>query len=200
MAQKMAHKRRFPLALAGAAVLAIALAACGSDNSSDSTSTTDTAAAAAGSSSATTVSVQSIGGADVLVDANGNALYTNDQDSGSNVKCSGECTSIWPPLAAPSGSQPSSDDSTVDGELGTVDLPDGTTQVTFDGKPLYTFTQDSSGQVSGDGVTDSFGGVSFTWTVASPSGDTSESSGEAGATAPPTTTDSGSSSGGGYGY
>ncbi|MGH3041225.1 MAG: COG4315 family predicted lipoprotein [Gaiellaceae bacterium] len=173
-------KRPLLLALAGAAVLAIALAACGSDDSSDGSSSTDTATAAAGSSSAATVSVQSIGGADVLVDADGNPLYTNDQDSANNVKCTGECASVWPPLAAPSGSQPSSDDATVNGELGTVDLPDGTTQVTFDGKPLYTFTPDSGGQATGDGVTDSFGGVSFSWTVASPSGDTSGDEGAGG--------------------
>ena len=43
----------------------------------------------------------------------------------------------------------------------------GGSQVTFGGKPLYTFVQDSSGQVTGNGVTDNFGGTSFTWTVAS---------------------------------
>ena len=44
---------------------------------------------------------------------------------------------------------------------------EGGSQVTFGGKPLYTFVQDSPGQVTGNGVTDSFGGTSFTWTVAS---------------------------------
>lgn len=191
----MAHRKRLTLALAGAALLAVALAACGSDNSSDTTTAADTATTAA-SSPAATVSVQSIGGADLLVDANGDVLYSNDQDSGSSVKCTGECAGVWPPLVAQAGSQPSSDDSKVNGELGTVDGPDGTTQVTFGGKPLYTFTQDGPGQASGDGVTDSFGGVSFTWTAASASGDGSGA-------AAPTTTDSGSSSssgGGGYGY
>jgi len=58
--------------------------------------------------------------------------------------------------------------------------PDGKTQVTFDGKPLYRFAEDSSPKnVSGNGAKDSFGGKSFTWHVASP-GKTSVSSGGGG--------------------
>ena len=187
-------KNRLALFAVGASILVIAFAGCGDDDDSsdDSGSTT---AATTSSADASTVSVQSIGGTDVLVDSSGNALYTNDMDSGSKVQCTGECTSIWVPLEATSG-QPTSDDSSVEGSLGTVDLPDGTTQVTFDGKPLYTFTQDSPGEDTGDGVSDSFGGVSFVWTVASPSGGSSSDSGSSESTQP-TTTDSGSS---GYGY
>ena len=41
-------------------------------------------------------------------------------------------------------------------------------QVTFDGKPLYTFVEDTSPDtVTGNGVSDSFDGTSFTWHVAS---------------------------------
>ena len=74
-------------------------------------------------------------------------------------------------------------------------------QLTFNGKPLYTFVQDSPGQATGNGVTDSFGGTSFTWTAASTGGSAASS----GSSAMPTTTSSsssssGGSSGGGYGY
>ena len=93
-------------------------------------------------------------------------------DTASKIACTGECASIWVPLAAPSGGQPTSDDSSVNGKIGTVDRPDGTTQVTFDGMPLYTFVQDSPGQDTGDGVSDSFGGTSFVWTVAGTGGAT----------------------------
>ena len=186
----MAQKRRFALMFASVPILAIALAACGSDDSSDSSTTT---AATTTAESASTVSAQSIGGTDVLVDADGNALYTNDQDSVDDIKCTKECAGIWVPLAADSGSQPSSDDSSVADKLGTVDRPDGTTQVTLDEEPLYTFTEDTPGQVTGDGFTDSFGGVTFAWTVAAPSGESSEA-------APPATTDDSDSGAGGYGY
>src|SRR5207247_8176196 len=60
---------------------------------------------------------------------------------------------------------------------GTLMRPDGKTQVTFDGKPLYRFAEDNSPKsVSGHGVSDNFGGKSFTWHVASP-GKTTASTG-----------------------
>ena len=42
------------------------------------------------------------------------------------------------------------------GELGVVERPDRTSQVTYDGTPVYTFTEEESGEVTGDGVTDAF--------------------------------------------
>jgi predicted lipoprotein with Yx(FWY)xxD motif len=188
------HRNRSILALASVSILTIALAGCGSsNNSSDSSSTAATNAASGG-----TVSVQSVSGmGDVLVDSQGNTLYTNDQDSGSKVACSGQCTSIWPPLAAPSSGKPTSNDSSVQPMLGVVQLPDGSSQVTFDGKPLYMFVQDSAGQATGDGVTDSFGGTSFTWTAASPGGGTGGSTTGATSSSGTSSGSSGSPSGGG---
>ena len=168
----MLHGYRSILAFA-VPVLAIALSACGGGN--DNSTTSSTSAATTGGA-AGAVSVQSISGVgDVLVDSQGDALYTNDQDSGSTIACTGECTSIWVPVAAPSSGQPSSDDSAVESKLGVVKRSDGTSQVTFDGKPLYSFVQDSAGQATGDGVSDSFGGTSFTWTVASSGGGSASS-------------------------
>lgn len=185
----MLHGYRSILAFA-VPVLAMALGACGGGD--DNSTTSPTSAATTGGGGA--VSVQSITGVgdDVLVDSRGDALYSNDQDSGSTIACTGECTSIWVPVAAPSSGQPSSDDSSVESKLGVVKRSDGTSQVTFDGKPLYSFVQDNAGQATGDGVSDSFGGTSFTWTVAS-SGDGSASSGGGSST-------STSTGGGGYGY
>jgi predicted lipoprotein with Yx(FWY)xxD motif len=189
------NRRRTPLlTVAVMALVAIGLAACGgSSNSSDSAS----AAANTTASGSDTVSTKSISGVGtVLVDSKGNALYTNNQDSGMNVACTGSCTAIWVPLMAPSSGQPTSSDQAVQAKLGMVKSKGGS-QVTFGGKPLYTFVQDSPGQVTGNGFTDNFGGTSFTWTVAS--------TGQVSSTA---TTTSGSSSGGGsssgssggYGY
>jgi predicted lipoprotein with Yx(FWY)xxD motif len=143
--------------------------------------------------------VQSISGVgDVLVDSQGQALYTNDQDSGSTVACSGECAAIWIPLALPSGANSASGPSEVESKLGVITNPDGNQQVTFDGKPLYTFAQDGAGEATGDGVTDSFGGTSFAWTAATASGGSSTSGG--GGTS--TSSGSGGSGGssGGYSY
>ena len=86
---------------------------------------------------------------------------------------------IWPPLAAPGSGQPTAGDG-VSGKLGTIKRPDGASQVTLDGRPLYRFAQDgSSGKATGDGVTDSFGGRQFKWHAETDSG-TSNSSGGGG--------------------
>ena len=180
------HLRRGPmLMLLSVPVLAIGLAACGG-NSSSSGSTGSAATSTGGVAS--TVSTKSISGVGtVLVDAKGDVLYTNNQDSGSKIACTGSCTSIWLPLAAPSGGQPTSDNASVQAKLGVVKGPGGTSQVTFGGKPLYTFVQDSPGQATGNGAMDSFGGTSFTWTAAMAPG----------AAASPSATSTGSSGGGG---
>lgn len=184
----MHRKRNSILIFAGVPLLALALAACGgSSNSSDTTSTSAASSTTGGSGTVSTKSVSGVG--NVLVDSKGAALYTNDMDSGSKIACTGECTSIWVPLAAPSAGKPTSGDSSVQAKLGTLQRGDGTSQVTFDGKPLYSFVQDSSGQVTGNGVSDSFGGTNFTWTAATAGGASSASGA--------TTTTSGSN-GGGY--
>ena len=83
--------------------------------------------------------------------------------------CTDSCTSIWKPLTV-AGSKPTAGDG-LDGELGVVTRPDGSRQVTFDGRPLYRFAEDSdAGSVTGNGVADSFAGRAFTWHVATPTG------------------------------
>ena len=94
-----------------ALVFAIALAACG--GSSDNGSAT----ASSGSPSAT-VSLDN----GLLVDSSGAALYTSEQEKSGTVMCTGSCTQIWPPLAAPSSGQPTAGDG-VSGKLGTVKRP-----------------------------------------------------------------------------
>jgi predicted lipoprotein with Yx(FWY)xxD motif len=182
-------------AIALAAIAAsVALAACGGDDDSDSEN------AAAGTvteavAGAETISVQSVDGLDALVDADGNVLYTNDQDTAGRIACTGECAAIWLPVTTQSG-QPSSDDATVEAKLGVVSGPGGANQVTYEGKPLYTFTEDSPGEVTGDGFVDSFAGVKFTWTAATAGGSGTATT----ETETTETEESGDSGGGGYGY
>src|SRR4029077_3894632 len=121
-------------------------------------------------------------------------LYTNNQDTPSKMACTSACQSIWPPLMASSGGQPTSSNSAVQAKLG---VSNG--QVTYNGMPVYTFVSDSPGQATGNGVTDSFGGTSFTWTAVMTSG-SAASSGSSGAAAPTTSSSSSGGSSGGYGY
>jgi predicted lipoprotein with Yx(FWY)xxD motif len=131
-------------------LIAISLAACGGSNDNEAT---------AGSTPSTTVSLDN----GLLVDSTGAALYSSEQEKSGTVMCTGGCTQIWRPLKAPSSGQPTAGDG-VSGKLGTVKRPDGTPQVTLDGRPLYRFAEDTEkGKATGDNVSDSFGGQKFTW-------------------------------------
>jgi len=88
----------------------------------------------------------------ILTDGAGMTLYlfTNDEEGESN--CTGECLANWPaftaadPLALPDG---------VDGELTQITRDDGTTQVAYNGIPLYYWVNDAApGDTTGQGVGD----------------------------------------------
>jgi hypothetical protein len=51
-------------------------------------------------------------------------------------------------------------------ELGVVKRPDGGPQLTFNGLPLYSFTEEDAGQLKGDGFVDDFQGTHFEWAAA----------------------------------
>jgi predicted lipoprotein with Yx(FWY)xxD motif len=179
----MSFRRGF-LALLAVPVLAIGLAACGSSSNDSSGGTASNAAqTTATGDTVSTMSVNGVGTA--LVDSNGAVLYTNDQDTSSKIACTGQCLSFWIPLKAPSGGQPTSSDSAVQSKLG---VQQG--QVTFGGKPIYTFVQDQPGEATGNGFQDSFGGTTFTWTAATTGGSPASTG----------STSTSSSSGGSGGY
>jgi predicted lipoprotein with Yx(FWY)xxD motif len=186
------YANRAILAIAILPVLAVGLAACGSSNSSDPTTAAATGGAGSGGNTVATKSISGTG--TVLVDSNGAALYSNDMDSGSKIACTDQCLTEWVPLAAPPQGNPSSSDSAVQAKLGTVKRPDGSTQVTFGGMPLYTFVEDGPGQLTGNGFSDSFGGTHFVWTAATTGG------GSTGSSPPATTTQPSSGGYGGVGY
>lgn len=142
----------------------LALGACGG-SSGQSGMPGGTGGSAAGTKTVTTEMIQGVGS--VLVDAKGDALYFNDQEAkGGKVLCTGDCTSIWPPLVLPARATGPSAAAGLGGKLGVVRRPDGKRQVTWGGKPLYSFAEDGGpGKVTGNGTSDSFGGTSFSWHV-----------------------------------
>jgi predicted lipoprotein with Yx(FWY)xxD motif len=158
---------------------AVVLAACGSSGYGGSSST------AAPAGNAGTVSVKQVDGiGNVLVDSTGKALYSPDEEANGKVLCTGACTSFWMPLAAGGGTP-----AAVPGvaNLGVVDRPDGTKQVTAGGRPLYTFTEDSPGNIKGNDFSDAFGSQHFTWHAVLADGTMAGSSGSGtgGGTTPP---------------
>jgi predicted lipoprotein with Yx(FWY)xxD motif len=86
----------------------------------------------------------------ILVDQKGLALYFNKADDSSHWACTGACLVTWPPFILPTGEAMAQLSSDISG-LGTVSGPSGR-QVTWHGKPLYTFSHDSAGTVKGEGT------------------------------------------------
>jgi len=115
---------------------------------------------------AVTVSVAEVGTfGEALVDGEGRSLYifTNDtQDSGTS-SCTGDCVVNWPPLLT--DGDPVAGEGVDEAMLGTITLPDGTTQVTYNGWPLYYYIDDAA---AGDAMGQGVGGV---WFLVSPTGE-----------------------------
>jgi predicted lipoprotein with Yx(FWY)xxD motif len=135
------------------AAIVVAGAACGggddtpSGTAAPAASTTTAAPAATGA----TVAVASSNLGEVLVDADGRTLYAFTKDQGDQSACSGECAANWPALTgtatAGTGAQA--------GLLSTATQANGSTQVTYGGKPLYYFAGDAKpGDTKGQGVGD----------------------------------------------
>ncbi|HEY2656927.1 MAG TPA: hypothetical protein VGI55_14130, partial [Solirubrobacteraceae bacterium] len=149
------------LTLGMAIPAALAIAACGGTGSSGSTSSAATSAPA---STSTTVALRQLPGVgSVLVDNTGKALYANNLETAGKILCSdAACNAFWMPLTLRAGlpTAPAGAD-----KLGLTKRPDGSTQVTANGRPLYTFSEDSPGKANGNGFQDQFAGHNFTWNV-----------------------------------
>ncbi|MFZ0668400.1 MAG: hypothetical protein WAM97_21805 [Acidimicrobiales bacterium] len=111
----------------------------------------------------------------VLTGPNGHTLYLLTTEHNGTIMCTGGCAQEWPPFTVSSGTTASAA-SGLSGTVATVMRPDGTTQVTYDGHPLYYYAQDSAaGQTNGQGV----GGV---WFAVTPSGSAASTSSSVAAT------------------
>ena len=178
------------LGAAGLAALALALSACASSSSSSPAASTPAAGAGssapASSAGGSTLSMTTINGTAVVTNSKGMTLYWFVPDTSTTSKCTGSCSTYWPPVTGTVTAGTG-----VTGTLGTITRPDGTTQATYDGHPLYTYVGDTApGQAKGNGLNLS-GGLWYEMTVsgAKPAAATGTSTGS-----------SSSTGGGGYGY
>jgi predicted lipoprotein with Yx(FWY)xxD motif len=86
-----------------------------------------------------------------LVGSNGRTLYLFEADKNGTSACSGACATAWPPDVATG--MPQAGSGVSQSLLGTIKRADGTTQVTYNGHPLYYFTADTAGGTAhGQGV------------------------------------------------
>ncbi|OLT09776.1 hypothetical protein BJF78_06100 [Pseudonocardia sp. CNS-139] len=101
----------------------------------------------------------------VVADGQGFTLYRFDQDTArpSASTCVAECAATWPPVVVdPEGALDLQ--GVEQSDVGMVQRPDGTSQLTIGGWPVYRYAADSApGQTGGQGV----GG---TWFAVTPDG------------------------------
>jgi len=90
-----------------------------------------------------TMQSASLGG--YLADGNNKALYTYGSDTVGVSNCTGACLVTWPVYSA-SGS------ASLPANVTVINRADGGLQHAYKGLPLYYFTGDASGQVTGDGL------------------------------------------------
>jgi predicted lipoprotein with Yx(FWY)xxD motif len=159
------------LAIGAALIGIVALAGAGDDTSNGG--------AARASDDSGLVSVQDVDGTDVLVDSEGRTLYSAEVERDGRILCTDGCESFWDPVEA-SAKAAESASADLDLGLGVVERPEGDRQLTLDGRPLYTFTEEGPGQLDGDGFVDDFEGTHFEWEAAATDG----GSGSAGSDVP----------------
>ena len=117
------------------------------------------------------VSVEDTGGwGEHLVDGEGRSLYIYLEDEGAadGTACVDQCENNWPPFLA---GDVQAGEGVDEGLLGTMTRPDGSTQVTYAGNPLYYFARDEEpGQTRGQALGEVFylvgsGGMAVTEAV-----------------------------------
>jgi predicted lipoprotein with Yx(FWY)xxD motif len=101
----------------------------------------------------------------ILTDDHGRALYLFVADTGTTSTCAGPCATKWPPLTT--AGAPVAGAGVNAAMLSTTPRADGTTQLTYNGHPLYYYDDDEGpGTAKGQGE-NSYGA---NWYVLTPAG------------------------------
>jgi predicted lipoprotein with Yx(FWY)xxD motif len=173
------------LAIAAIGLAALGLAACGDDDSPDtaggegttleeatgedvqgpSGSGTENEAAQQKEQPGGEIDIRDSEFGPILVDGDDRTLYLFDKEAREASECYGACAEAWPPFLTEG--EPQATNGLDAGLLGTTKRDDGTTQVTYNGHPLYYYVDDPPGQVLCHNV-EEFGGL---WLVVTPEGE-----------------------------
>ncbi len=144
-------------ALMSATAATVCLAACGG-----SSQPSGGAASASAASSATVTASKLPGYSSVLTTSSGQAVYLLTSDPSGGSKCTGSCTTAWPPLLATQSLR--AGPGVKASLLSTFKRSDGKKQVMYNHHALYTHK--GQGAASGAGLA-SDGGI---WYLVSPAG------------------------------
>ncbi|HEU4979845.1 MAG TPA: hypothetical protein VFT14_01425 [Solirubrobacterales bacterium] len=158
----------------GTAAGALLLAGCGDDDDDGGDSTAPAATAAATTTETapaepagkgTTIKLSDSDYGQILFDGDDQAIYLFDKETGPTSECYGACAEAWPPVLTEGAPQAGGG---VRGSLlGSTQRDDGTTQVTYNGHPLYYYVDDPPGEVLCQNI-EEFGGL---WLVVMPNGE-----------------------------
>jgi predicted lipoprotein with Yx(FWY)xxD motif len=114
---------------------------------------------------ASTISVKQTSLGKTLVDAHGRVLYLFEADKHDQSTLSAAGQAIWPPLT--SATKPAAGGGAIVSRITLIKGAGGSSQVAYNGHPLYYYVGDHGpGQTHGQGL-DQFGAL---WYVLSPSG------------------------------
>lgn len=137
-------------ALFALAPLAAAVVIAGCGGSGGSASQSKAAVKTAGGNTPT-VELASSKFGKILVDSHGRTLYDFVADKTTMSTCYGACASLWPPLTVSGAPKPGA--GVRASLLRTTKRTDGTTEVTYNGHPLYYFAGDTKpGETTGQAI------------------------------------------------
>ncbi len=144
------HRTR--VALPAAAFALLALAGCGSSNDGSTPAVAANTSGAASSQASGGLKTADSGLGRIVVDSSGMTAYyfTKDKPNSGTSACTGQCLQAWPPITTTSAAPAASG---VTGTVGTITLPNGSKQVTVNGRPVYLYAPDTKpGDIKGQGV------------------------------------------------
>lgn len=100
----------------------------------------------------------------MLFNEDNQAIYIWEVEKSEKPECYGDCATAWPPVLTKG--EPQADGDVKEGLLGTTKRTDGTTQVTYNGHPLYYYAHEAPGEVKCHNIS-THGGL---WWVIQPNG------------------------------
>jgi predicted lipoprotein with Yx(FWY)xxD motif len=104
----------------------------------------------------------------MLFDENGQAIYIWELEESDMAECYDDCAVAWPPVLT--DGKPIAAGDVKEDLLGTTERTDGSTQVTYNGHPLYYYAHEAPGEVKCHNVA-THGGL---WWVIQPNGNRAE--------------------------
>lgn len=118
---------------------------------------------------AVTLDVTSLDGAgEYITDGEGRALYAIEGEPEGESTCYDACAEEWPPLLVSDGDPAAAAATLREDQLGTLERRDGARQVTYAGRALYYYHDDTAaGQTEGHHLTDAWG----EWYLVQPDGE-----------------------------